>query len=67
MFMSYPAVNHVEIKLEQRAGGTHIDLRHRALGMIDPAHREGVTKGWRHMLQGVAENAATRTAAPQRA
>ena len=36
MFMSYPAMNHLEVKLEQRPGGTHLDLRHRALGFIDP-------------------------------
>ena len=39
MFMSYPALNHIEVKLEQRPGGTHVDLRHRAIGFIDPAHR----------------------------
>ena len=41
MFMSYPALNHVEVKLEQRPGGTHVDLRHRAIGFIDPQHRQG--------------------------
>ncbi len=25
MFMSYPALNHIEVKLEQRPGGTHVD------------------------------------------
>src|SRR5688500_6058421 len=39
MFMSYPAINHVEIKLNQVAGGTSVTLRHRAIGMIDPEHR----------------------------
>jgi hypothetical protein len=61
MFMSYPAVNHVEIKLEQRPGGTRVDLRHRAIGLIDPAHRQGVTTGWRHMLNTVAEDFSAKT------
>jgi hypothetical protein len=56
MFMSYPAINHLEVKLEQKPGGTHVDLRHRAIGFIEPAHREGVTKGWAHILQLVAND-----------
>jgi hypothetical protein len=30
--MCYPALNHIEVKPEQRFGGTHVDLRHRAIG-----------------------------------
>jgi len=50
MFMSYPATNHVEIKIEKTAGGSRVTLRHRAIGMIDPEHRKGVSTGWNHML-----------------
>src|SRR5688572_1381256 len=32
MFMSYPALNHLEIKLEKISGGTSVTLRHRAIG-----------------------------------
>jgi hypothetical protein len=56
MFMSYPAMNHMEIKLEEIAGGTRLALRHRALGLIDPEHREGVSTGWQHVLRTVAES-----------
>jgi len=56
MFMSYPALNHLELKLEQRPGGTHVDLHHRAIGLIDPAHRQGVASGWQHILQGIAQD-----------
>jgi hypothetical protein len=56
LFMSYPAVNHIEVKLEQRPGGTHVDLRHRAIGFIDPAHRQGVSGGWNSLLERVAED-----------
>jgi hypothetical protein len=50
MFMSYPALNHVEIRLEEIAAGTKVTLRHRVLGMIDPEHRENVVTGWKGML-----------------
>jgi hypothetical protein len=61
--MSYPALNHIEIKLEQRPGGTRVDLRHRAVGFIDPTHRQNVTTGWRHLLEGVAHDVAARATA----
>jgi len=50
MFMSYPATNHVEVKVEKTATGSRVSLRHRAIGMIDPQHRQGVGTGWNHML-----------------
>jgi activator of Hsp90 ATPase-like protein len=56
LFMSYPALNHIEVKLEQRPGGTHVDLRHRAIGFIEPAHREGIGTGWMSVLERVAED-----------
>jgi hypothetical protein len=58
MFMSYPALNHIEVKLEQRPGGTHVDLRHRALGFIDPEHKKGVNAGWKYHLECVAQDCA---------
>src|SRR5579863_1538805 len=56
MFMSYPAINHVEVKLEQRPGGTHVILRHRALGFLDPEHRKSMPVGWKHILDGAAQD-----------
>lgn len=53
MFMSYPAVNHIEIKLDKVSAGTRVTLRHRAIGMIEQAHREGVSTGWLAMLDSV--------------
>jgi hypothetical protein len=50
MFMSYPANNHLEVKVEKTSGGSRVTLRHRAIGMIDPEHRKGVTTGWKHTL-----------------
>jgi hypothetical protein len=53
MFMSYPALNHIEIKLEEADGGTKILFRHRALGLLDAQHREGVKDGWKHFLTDI--------------
>src|SRR5947209_18622139 len=63
MFMSYPAINHVEVRLEEIAGGTRVNLRHRAIGFIDPEHRAGVTKGWGHMLELIAQDFPSESAA----
>jgi len=56
MFMSYPATNHVEVKIEEKSGGSRVSLRHRAIGMIDPEHRKNVGKGWGHMLTNVKKD-----------
>ena len=58
MFMSYPALNHVEIKLEPIAGGTKVTLRHRAIGLLDAGHRENLGKGWNHMLESITKDFA---------
>ena len=63
LFMSYPAVNHIEVKLEQQPDAVHVSLRHRAVGLIDPAHREGVLTGWKALLDRVAEDCSAQVQA----
>jgi hypothetical protein len=63
MFMSYPALNHVEIRLDPIAGGTKITLLHRAIGFLDPAHRENVGKGWGHYLASIGKDLSGAAAA----
>lgn len=53
MFMSYPVMNHLELKFTEQDGGTRIALRHRALGLIAEEHRQGVRQGWGEMLQAI--------------
>ena len=53
MFMSYPVAGHIEYKLSEIEAGTRVSLRHRAVGMIDDAHRQGVTQGWRQILDAL--------------
>jgi len=53
MFMSYAAAGHIQFRLTQIAGGTELSLRHCAVGMIEPEHREGVTLGWKSHIEDV--------------
>jgi len=46
LFMSCPAVSNVQYRLNEVDGGTLIKFRHRALGLIQDNHREGVSPGW---------------------
>jgi uncharacterized protein YndB with AHSA1/START domain len=50
LFMSYPAISHLQYRLVAQGHGTRLTLNHRAIGEIAPEHREGVAKGWEHML-----------------
>ena len=63
MFMSYPAINHLELKLEEITGGTRLNLRHRAIGLIEPAHREGVSSGWQNILSAISEDCLAKAVA----
>ena len=63
MFMSYPALNHVEVRLDQIAGGTKVTLRHRAIGLLDSSHRANVVTGWRHYLDSIGKDFADGVAA----
>jgi hypothetical protein len=55
MFMSYAVAGHVQFRLTPIAGGVELFLRHRAVGMIEDEHREGVTLGWEHFVGGVKQ------------
>lgn len=56
MIMSYPVINHLDVRLEEIAGGTKVTLRHRALGFLDPGHKAGVGVGWRHLLDSLSKD-----------
>jgi uncharacterized protein YndB with AHSA1/START domain len=53
LFMSYPALNHLQYRLAVEGNGTKLTLRHRAMGDILPEHRQGVNKGWEHFITRV--------------
>ena len=57
LFMSYPVVSNVQYRLSQVDGGTLIRFHHKALGVIQEDHRQGVNKGWTHILARIRERA----------
>jgi hypothetical protein len=57
LFMSYPAISNVQYRLSQVEGGTLIQFRHAALGLIQDDHRKGVTTMWGYMNAGVRKRA----------
>ena len=57
MFMSYPAVNHLQVRVTEHDGGSLVTLKHTAFGRVDPDHRDGVTEGWQHLLGAIKDDA----------
>jgi Activator of Hsp90 ATPase homolog 1-like protein len=57
LFMSYPVVSNVQYGLSQVDGGTLIQFRHAAFGLIQEDHRKGVSTGWGHIHEGVKKRA----------
>lgn len=57
MPMSYPAVNHVQYRLQASEEGTLLTFAHRAMGLILPEHRDGMPEGWKHWLDQIRERA----------
>ncbi|TVS08205.1 MAG: SRPBCC domain-containing protein [Phycisphaerales bacterium] len=62
MFMSYPAVSHVQYRLTPEGEGTLLKLVHRAFGQIPPDDLEGVDEGWSHGLGRVRQIAERKAA-----
>lgn len=50
LFMSYAVAGHIQLRLTPMAGGVELSLRHRVLGYVEEAHRQGVVPGWAHLL-----------------
>ena len=57
LFMSYAVVSNLQYRLSEVDGGTLIQFRHSAFGLIQEDHRKGVTKGWAHIHEGVRKRA----------
>jgi uncharacterized protein YndB with AHSA1/START domain len=60
MMMSFPAVNHLQYRLTADGAGTRLQLTHRAIGIIDEQHREGMTKGYEFWVKRMKELAEAR-------
>ena len=66
LFMSFPAVSHLQYRLTADGSRTRLTLVHRAIGQIPPGLQEGVGQGWGAMLTRVREGAERRSAASRK-
>jgi hypothetical protein len=57
LFMSAPVVSNVQYRLKEVDGGTLITFRHNAFGLVPEGQREGLTRGWTHLLEAVRKRA----------
>jgi uncharacterized protein YndB with AHSA1/START domain len=55
LMMSYPALNHLQYRFKAEGGVTHLAFVHRAVGLIQPEHRDGLPKGWTYWLERIRE------------
>ena len=60
LFMSYPAVSHVQYRLAEEGGRTRLTLLHRAIGQISADHADGMNKGWAFIAGRIRERAERR-------
>jgi len=55
LFMSYPAISHVQYRLVAEGEQTVLKVTHRAMGLITGEHREGVHTGWNTGLDKIVK------------
>jgi hypothetical protein len=55
MFMSFPALNHVQYRLKAEGEGTILQFLHRSMGSIPEEVRENVGHGWDYGLKRIGE------------
>jgi uncharacterized protein YndB with AHSA1/START domain len=55
LMMSYPAVNHLQYRLKAEGSVTRLVFLHRAVGLILPEHRDGLSEGWQYWLERICE------------
>jgi hypothetical protein len=60
LFMSYGVVSNLQYRLSQENGGTLIRFHHKAFGMIQDDHRQGVSQGWNDLNTRIRERAEGR-------
>lgn len=46
LFMSYPAISHVQYRVTVEGTQCTLKILHKAIGLITPEHRAGVHEGW---------------------
>ena len=51
LFMSFPVTSNIQYRLKEVDGGTLIVFHHLAIGLIPDEYRQGVGRGWKHILE----------------
>ena len=62
LMMSYAAANHLQYRLKAEGNVTRVEFLHRALGAIEPQHRDGLSQGWGYWLEHVRKLAESKNA-----
>ncbi|MDE3163574.1 MAG: SRPBCC domain-containing protein [Acidobacteriota bacterium] len=57
LFMSYPVANNVQYRLREEDGETVIEFQHSGFGLIQDAHRKGVSTGWAYIHEQARKRA----------
>ncbi|HXE53173.1 MAG TPA: SRPBCC domain-containing protein [Tepidisphaeraceae bacterium] len=55
LMMSYPAANHLQYRFKAEGNVTRLEFQHRAIGLILPQHRDGVSQGWQFWLERIRD------------
>lgn len=55
LFVSHPAINHIQYRLTAQDDNTRLQLTHRGLGFVPPGFFDGVEEGWEYGLTRVRE------------
>ncbi|HVG72324.1 MAG TPA: SRPBCC domain-containing protein [Vicinamibacterales bacterium] len=59
LFMSFPVTSNIQYRLKEVDGGTLIVFHHLAIGLIPDEYRQGVGRGWKHILERTRREAET--------
>jgi hypothetical protein len=59
LFMSFPVTSNIQYRLKEVDGGTLIVFHHLAVGLIPDEYRQGVGRGWKHILERTRREAET--------
>src|SRR5262249_19622138 len=65
LFMSFPAVNHVQYRLKADGEGTLLTFTHQGIGPIPDELRQNMNRGWDYILNRINE-IATRLVSQRR-
>ena len=60
VFMSYPAMNHIQYRLAAERDGTRFKFVHRGMGIFDSEQLKGADMGWAGIAESIRKRAEQR-------